>query len=332
MSENNTALIIRNDQRREISFTDQAKKLKADALEASALIAKVPTNADENEVLVAAQRALVTIEKAVEKARVEAKAPVLAYGQHIDDTAKAFKHSIKEESMRLAGLAGSYQQLLAAKAQAEAEARRLEAERIEREQREEQQRILRAEQERLAVIEREKERLVLEQRQREAEALRASQEADRKIREAANAQARKKAEAEAAEQKRLRDIADAKAREEADRAAVELKRQQELAQARTHEELDAAQERASNAQAAIANAPTAAPVRAEGQRVTTDWTIEVTDSWLLARAHPTCVDIVPKLNEIKSLLNVGVDVKGVRATKGLKSTVAAKRTPAAIDV
>lgn len=330
MSEN-TALIIRNDTRREISFTEQAAALKTAALEKSALIAKV-ANAEQQSVAVEAQQELATLAKSVEKARVAAKEPVLEFGRLIDSQARAFVLEVTSEQMRLSKLVGDFQQLEAAKAAAAERARQLEAERIEREQREEQQRILREEQEKLAVIRRQEERLALEKAEREAAAKREADESARKIREASNAAARKKAEAEAVEQKRLRDIDDAKAREHAERAAVELKRQQELAQAATHAELDAAQERASNAQAAIDSAPFAAPARAEGQRVTTDWEITVSDIWLLAKAHPVCVKIEPQLREIKSLLNAGVKVAGVTAAQVVKSSVTAKRAPAAIDV
>jgi hypothetical protein len=330
MSES-TALILRNDALQKIEFTGQALALKSDALEKSALIGKVE-NADEQNAAVEAQRDLTTIRRDVEKARVAAKAPVIAFGRHIDECAKQFDKELADEEMRLATLVGSYQQLLAAKAKAEEQARRLEAERIERQAREEQQRIYRAEQDRLEAIRREEQRLEQVEQERKAAAKREADKALQKIQEAKNAEARKKAEAEAAEKKRLADIADAAAREQAERNAVELQRQKELATAQTHQALDEANARASDAQAAIESVPTSAPSRAEGQRVIENWVVTVTDVWTLARAHPACVKIEPCLSEIKALLNMGVKVAGVSAAKEIKSGVTTKRTAGAIDV
>lgn len=70
-----------------------------------------------------------------------------------------------------------------------------------------------------------------------------------------------------------------------------------------------------------ATAVTPAPVRAKGQMVKSDWDITISDINLLYRAHPTCVDLKPRVSEIKALLDAGVDVKGVTAKKAVKATV-----------
>jgi len=50
----------------------------------------------------------------------------------------------------------------------------------------------------------------------------------------------------------------------------------------------------------------------------------VTDVWLLAKSHPGCVKIEPRISEIKSLLNNGVKVAGVNAVRIQKSGVRLK--------
>lgn len=55
-----------------------------------------------------------------------------------------------------------------------------------------------------------------------------------------------------------------------------------------------------------------------------DWEVTVTDVWLLAKSHPGCVKIEPRISEIKSLLNNGVKVAGVNAVRIQKSGVRLK--------
>lgn len=50
----------------------------------------------------------------------------------------------------------------------------------------------------------------------------------------------------------------------------------------------------------------------------------MTDVWLLAKSHPGCVKIEPRISEIKSLLNNGVKVAGVNAVRIQKSGVRLK--------
>lgn len=233
------ALIVRDDSALSISFTEAAEHLKFVALQDAALIGKV-ANAGEQESAVAAQVALKTLINTVEKARKEAKAPVLAYGQKIDDTAKAFVKDISDEMMRISLLVGDYQALEAAKAQA----------------------AQKAENERLAALEREK-----------------------------NA---------------------------------------ELAKAETHDQLDSIQEKFN--ERARSESVAVAPNRVEGQRVTEDWDIAVSDIWALARAHPGMVKIEPRLSEIKAALKAGVKVAGITARPIVKATVRAQRQPQAIEV
>ena len=107
----------------------------------------------------------------------------------------------------------------------------------------------------------------------------------------------------AAEALRLADLAD-----------IERRKFEQLAQAKTVEEVDVIHERI-HAEAAAASVPVAAPPRAKGQVVREDWEISVTDIWSLAKAHPSCVHIEPRLVEIKLLLSAGVHPPGVVAKR-----------------
>lgn len=288
----NSALIVRNDSQRAIAFTEQANALKTVALEKSALIAKVETPEQQN-VAVEAQRELATLVKDVEKARKAAKEPIIEFGRQIDEQAKRFVSDLADEQMRIATLVGSYQSLVQAKQRAEENARRLEAERIENE--------------------------------RQAEI--------RRIQEEAAAQARRLSEEQEKARRAAQEATNAQERRKAQELQNEIDRQKAFAAAATHDALDAAHEKF-NAEkdGVIAAMPMTAPVRAEGQRVATEWEITVQDIWLLAKAHPTCVKIEPRLSEIKALLNMQVKVAGVMAAKVVKSSVTANRTPTAIDV
>lgn len=126
------------------------------------------------------------------------------------------------------------------------------------------------------------------------------------------------AKARAAEALRVKEL------QEADR-----KRQEELAKAQTLDERDEINSRHDEDAATVK--PAVQPVRVAGQRVAEDWEIIVTDVWKLARSHPTCVDVKPRLSEIKAMLNSGLKVEGVTANKTIRATVRAKSQPL-IDV
>ena len=125
------------------------------------------------------------------------------------------------------------------------------------------------------------------------------------------------AEAEAAAAK-LREAKNEEERIQAALATAEIERQKALAQAESHAKLDAINERFCEQSAQL---PTATAARAEGQVVKFDWEITVKDIWALARSHPMCVKIEPRLNEIKALLESGARVAGVEAKKVPKSSV-----------
>jgi hypothetical protein len=115
-----------------------------------------------------------------------------------------------------------------------------------------------------------------------------------------------------------REARTAKARAEAETARLELERQRALAAVQTHDALDAANERHCEQVAAL---PTVTAARAEGQVVKWDWEISVSDVHALYRAHPLCCKVTPLLSESQSLLDAGVQVRGVVAKKVPKSSV-----------
>lgn len=114
-------------------------------------------------------------------------------------------------------------------------------------------------------------------------------------------------------------------------SALEREKAEALRKAESHDELDRINEKF-NVRAIEEATQPIAPVRAEGQRVQEDWEVIVTDPWLLARAHPTCVKLEPLIGEIKGLLKAGVKVSGVSAKKIVKAGVARAKTMQAIEV
>ena len=134
---------------------------------------------------------------------------------------------------------------------------------------------------------------------------------------------------QAREQEALRAAHLAKNAQEAEAAASlqrEIQRQKELADAESLEKQDAINAKFCEAAAAL---PVVEQHKAEGQRVTEDFEITVTDIWMLARAHPACVKIEPRLSEIKAMLKAGVKVAGITFKKTVSSTTTTRR---AIDI
>jgi hypothetical protein len=119
------------------------------------------------------------------------------------------------------------------------------------------------------------------------------------------------AKARAAEAARIKDLNE-----------IERQKQEALAKAESHDEMEKIHEQACEAAAAV---PIVQSVRADYQVVSHEWEIIVTDIHLLARVHPNCVKIEPRLSEIKALLNSGVRMSGIKAEKKIKSSVRVPR-------
>lgn len=286
-----TALIQADNGSFSVQMTQEAENLKLDALLAGSFIERV-TDHEENIAAVNAQMFIREALSNIEAARTAAKAPVLEYGRAIDSAAKAFVADLVAEKSRIDKLVADFAQLEIARARAAENARILEAQKIERERQAELARV---------------------QAEALATAKRLSEEARRAALDAQNA-------------------ATAKEMAEAVILQREAERQAELAKATSLDLMDAVnaafEEKSRELQE---DAKRDAPAKVEGQRVSMDWEIVVTDVWMLAKHHSMCVKIEPRLSEIKELLKSGVKVHGVTAKEIVKATVT-RSTLKAIDV
>lgn len=281
-----------------VSVSDRALQLIDEALDASAPVGLV-NSPETNRDAVEAQRRLKEVYSAIESARKAAKEPFLEAGRRIDAEAKKLTERIQPELSRVNGLISDYQTKLFDLEQARIKAEAEERRRIERERRE-------------------AERKACEEALRQAEEARrkawGEQEAIRKREEAERATAKteeeKRLSAERAEKERQEAAARAKEAEEAAMVKLqeETKRQAELAQ----QQLEAAQQSKTE-------------VRASGQRITVDYDITVHNILDLVRAHPGCVEMKPRLSEIKLLIKSGMErISGVTWKQIAKSSTTGK--------
>lgn len=118
------------------------------------------------------------------------------------------------------------------------------------------------------------------------------------------------AKARAAEQLQVQEL-----------AKIEREKAEALSKVTSHEQADAIQAHFDEQAQQTAVVAPVAPIRAEGQVVKTDWEITITNPYELAKFHPACVKIEARLSEIKQLLNEGVTIKGITATKVTKASV-----------
>ena len=72
--------------------------------------------------------------------------------------------------------------------------------------------------------------------------------------------------------------------------------------------------------------------RTEGQVIKTDWDIEMVNPYDLARLHPDCVEIKPRLSVIKMHLNAGRELHGIKAKQITVATVRTSPLRTAIEV
>lgn len=292
MKEETALIVVSSAALPAFAFANQAAELKEAALQSSALIGRV-TNADENSKAVGAQSALKDMLRLVERQRKKLKEPLLEAGRELDRQVAAWVTELEQEEGRISNLVTQF---------AEAEARRV------REEEELQRR-------RLAEIERQRNeelrRLQAEQEAKERAAREAQAAAERAAREAKTAIDREAAKhaAEQAEQQRLA----------AERAAAESKQREQAIEDQAAAKM-------------YAESRPVQPTREEGQIISYDWAITVTNPWELARCCPDCVKIEPLLTPIKTRLNAGASVPGVKAEKITKANVRSKKTPLAIDV
>lgn len=269
-----------------------AIQARDEALAKAAVVGKV-TNPVEQDKAVDAQKALKQLSNAFERQRKAFKEPFIEAGRVIDRAVEAEKKELDEEYGRISNLVSEHQLAEQRRIRDEEEAQRRELERIEREKQ--------AELDRIAKEQSDKERIAKEKAEAAA---------------ALAAAAKGKAAKEAA--RRAQDEAEA-CRLQAEQDA------QKAAQAS-----NAVQERAS--ELAYVESRPIQQSRSSGQRMASDWEINVVNPYELAKYHPDCVNITARLSEIKARLNQGLEVKGVTAKKIIKAGVIAGRERAAIDV
>lgn len=125
---------------RAVKPTPEAERLKAEALECSALIGAV-TDESTNAGAVEALKSLSKVIKAVESARKSVKEPFLEMGRRIDATAKAFVEDLAAEQSRISKESADWQTEQTRRMREIEEARAKEAARIERERQEELRKI-----------------------------------------------------------------------------------------------------------------------------------------------------------------------------------------------
>jgi len=123
--------MVRNDTKLTITFTAEAKTMKADALALADAVEQV-TTPEENQIAVQAQTALQTAISLTEKSRKACKEPVLEYGRKIDEAAKIFIEHLKTAITRVSQMTGDFAALEQAKVRAAEQARNQELLQIER--------------------------------------------------------------------------------------------------------------------------------------------------------------------------------------------------------
>ena len=308
-----TSLVVAS--RRDLPvFTLNRNPDKEAALEQAALIGKVSSR-DTKIVAVRAQQALKKVISDLEKARKFWKDPLIVRGRELDTMIEKEKLEPEKELARVTQEVSAFDL---------AERRRVEEE--ERIQREQVARIQRERDAELAL-------LAAEQAAKEAEARRVQEEADKKAREAQEAAA---ALAAAATTKEQQEAAQ-RAQEEATRAlgaAFEVKQAQD-ARIEAVAALTAALTQQIEEKAADAAYVAARPIEAThvaGQRKATGWKIEIVDVYMLAKFRPDLVEFKPKLGEIKTCLNEGQEIRGIKAEREYTSGVRLAPERKAIDV
>lgn len=126
-----------------------------------------------------------------------------------------------------------------------------------------------------------------------------------------------------------RRVAEEERLQRAELERIEREKREALAAAKTAEQVAVIEETA--AAKAYAAARPIETARVAGQVTRTDWTITVLNPYELAKFHPDCVKIEPLMTPIKTALNEGRTLKGIRAEKIIKADVRVKPERAAIE-
>jgi hypothetical protein len=131
-----TALIRRNDAALSVTWTEEAARLRDEALDLASLIGIVSTP-EQQEAAVQAQIAIKTVLKDCEDARVACKQPVLEFGRTIDAQAKAFTVPLNKELERVSAQVRDYVAVQEQQRRAQEALQLAELEAIERKRQEE---------------------------------------------------------------------------------------------------------------------------------------------------------------------------------------------------
>ena len=255
------------------------------ALSASALIGQV-RNAEQNNLAVDAQRQLKEFRLLIERERKKHKEPALEYGRAVDRFAAAAVVEVEKEETRIARLAAEFQEEERIRVQEEERKQQQELERIEREKQAELQRI------------------ADEQARIDRQARDAREEAERLAREATNKKQRADAESAAAAARALQATAD----QQSTITAAKVEQIETKAAEKTY----------------VESRPIEA-TKTAAQQIKTDWEIEITNPYELARLHPDCVKIEALMTPIKAALNAGREIKGIMARKITVADVKTRR-------
>jgi DNA polymerase III gamma/tau subunit len=309
-----TALLIRDDIARDLTIAPEFTLAKDVALQNAALIGAVRNQESQAEA-VKVQAELKSLISGVERARKEVKQPVLDFGRLIDERARQAVLELEAEHLRVTNLVCTYadeQRQIAADlerrrqaelAAVEAENRRkqYEAEKAAREAQEAAEREQKRIADEAARVEREAQEAAEREQKRLADEVAKERNAARRAEiEAAAAATAKKAKAEAEKRKSELEAASAAAAEKAkaDAAAAQVEQERIAAEARRSVE-DCG--------------PAVVAQVAKGQVVGTDLDVIVTDVHALYRVQPNCVELKPRIAELKELYRMGhKDIKGVR--------------------
>jgi len=315
MNNPENALIIASTRQLPVfEFNTNAKLAKTKALENAALIGKV-SDRDSKIIAVRAQQELKGLINAFEKSRQDLKEPILLAGRSLDTLVAAEKLALEQEFGRVSNLVKEFDDAERRRVLEEERLQRLELERIEREKQAELKRI------------------ADEQAAREAESRRIREEAERKAAEARREAERLIAEAKNKKQREAAKVAAEEARLRQEAANAErLKQDDAMAKAAQEAVAKAAVIEERSGDAAYAAARPIEITKVSGQRQSTNWVIVVEQPFLLAKFHPDLVDIKPRLADIKSALNEGREIKGIRAEREHISSVRVPLPQKAIDV
>jgi hypothetical protein len=312
METENNQLVVGGFTFQPFTIKPEVLKMRDNALAVSALIGKVET-AKHNELSAAARKQIKSILSLFETNRKRLKEPILEAGRQLDRVVEQERMELLKEDARLGVLEKEFMRAELRRKAEEEELQRKELARIEAEKQAELLRIAREQ-----------------------------AEAERKAREAAEAEARKAREAAEAAARLAQEATNKKQREAAEKARLEAERMAEAAKVeaarvaaenaeKARQQAQLAQERAD--QAAMLESKPVDINRARGQFVKKVWIIDQINDFQLMKARP---DLVRKIEwdlvGLKQALADGQKLPGVTAHEDIGVGNRGGIAPKTIDV